>query len=309
MKSPFNRILVYDLETGGLKVEHNNITELAIVAVDSESLEIVEEFSLAIKPHLILEPSEDLTKEAKMLYKNLSTKSDDGNKYLEFGEKKLTVMNCVDELLEPLTNFWKHVNKTYKKDILKLPEILELLNNANHKHVAKLYFNNAYNPEALEVTHISTKFLIQEGVEYEDAYTQVKEMIARHKVGNSKPIIAGHNIGSLPRRIVKGKEVKPDGFDNPFMEKFFTRNNDDWFFSVNDLILDTLKMARLKWSELPSYNLGTCANEYGLTLVDAHRALPDTIFNAKVLIKMLRDLRGEGSGSSTYERKKFKLNY
>ena len=309
MKSPFNRILVYDLETGGLKVDYNNITELAIVAVDSETLEIVDEMSVAIKPHLILNPDEDLTKEAKMLYKNLSIKGDDGNKFLQFGDKRLTVMDSVDALLTPLTDFWEYVNKTYTEKFLRLSDILKLLNNANHKDIAKLYFNNAYNPEALEVTKISTKFLIEEGVEYEEAYHKVKEMLDKHKVGNSKPIIAGHNIGSLSRRIVKGKEVKPDGFDNPFMEKFFANNNDDWFFSVNDLILDTLKMARLKWAELPSYNLGTCANEYGLTLVDAHRALPDTIFNAKVLIKMLKDLRGEGSGSSTYERKKFNLNY
>ena len=309
MKSPFKTILVYDLETGGLKVEHNNITELAMVAIDMETLEIVDEMSVAIKPHLILEPDADLTKDAKMLYKNLSTKGDDGNKFLQFGEQRLTVMDSVEALLEPLTNFWEYVNKTYTEKILRLSDILELLNNANHKDIAKLYFNNAYNPEALEVTKISTKFLIEEGVEYEEAYHKVREMLDKHKVGNSKPIIAGHNIGSLPRRIVKGKEVKPDGFDNPFMEKFFVNNNDDWFFSVNDLMMDTLKMARIKWAELPSYNLGTCANEYGLTLVDAHRALPDTIFNAKVLIKMLRDLRGEGSGSSTYERKKFNLNY
>ena len=309
MKSPFKTILVYDLETGGLKVEHNNITELAMVAIDMETLEIVDEMSVAIKPHLILEPDADLTKDAKMLYKNLSTKGDDGNKFLQFGEQRLTVMDSVEALLEPLTNFWEYVNKTYIEKILRLSDILELLNNANHKDIAKLYFNNAYNPEALEVTKISTKFLIEEGVEYEEAYRKVKEMLDKHKVGNSKPIIAGHNIGSLPRRIIKGKEVKPDGFDNPFMEKFFANNKDDWFFSVNDLIMDTLKMARIKWAELPSYNLGTCANEYGLTLVDAHRALPDTIFNAKVLIKMLRDLRGEGSGSSTYERKKFNLNY
>ena len=309
MKSSFKRILVYDLETGGLKVEHNNITELAMVAIDMETLEIVDEMSVAIKPHLILNPDEDLTKEAKMLYKNLSIKNDDGNKFLQFGDKRLTVMDSVEALLEPLTNFWEYVNKTYTEKFLRLSDILKLLNNANHKDIAKLYFNNAYNPEALEVTKISTKFLIEEGVEYEEAYHKVREMLDKHKVGNSKPIIAGHNIGSLSRRIVKGKEVKPDGFDNPFMEKFFVNNSDDWFFSVNDLIMDTLKMARIKWVELPSYNLGTCANEYGLTLVDAHRALPDTIFNAKVLIKMLRDLRGEGSGSSTYERKKFNLNY
>ena len=134
-------------------------------------------------------------------------------------------------------------------------------------------------------------------------------MVSRHKIGNAKPIICGHNIGNLPRRFAKGMETKPNGFDNPFMEKFYKQNGADWFFILNDLILDTLQMARLKWTELTAFNLGTCANALGLTLISAHRALPDTIANAKVVIRILRALRSDGTGESKYERQKFNLNY
>jgi DNA polymerase III epsilon subunit-like protein len=150
---------------------------------------------------------------------------------------------------------------------------------------------------------------MEEGVEYVEAFKVVQNFIKTHTVGNSKPIIAGHNIGWLPRRIVKKKEVEPNGFDNPFMEIFFENNKADFFGSVNDLIMDTLQMARLKYWELPSFSLGVVANELGLTLSQAHRALPDTVANAQVLIKMLKSLKGDGSSNTKYTREKFDLNY
>lgn len=310
MKSPYKRIIVYDLETGGLKTEYNNITEIAMVAIDLENLSIVEEMSLLIKPRIDLSNrEEDIYKEAKVLYKECSEKDDDDNKYLSYGGNKYSVMASTEAIEEDLRAFYEMVSEMYPNNILELSDIINLLQTEKYSNIMKLYFNKAYNPEALQVTGISLDDLVKDGLEFEDAYNEISKMIDRHTIGNSKPIIAGHNIGSLPRRIVKGREVKPDGFDNPFMEKFFKENGDDWFYRVNDLIMDTLKMARLRWPELSNYRLGTCANELGLTLVGAHRALPDTIANAKFLIKMLRDCRGEGNSSNNYTRKKFNLNY
>ena len=310
MKTPFKRAIVYDIETGGLNVEHNNITEIAMVAVDLESLEIIDEVSVLIKPRLNLSNRlDDMHNEAKVLYKECSEKNDNGEKFLSFAGNNYTVMDSTEAILEPLKDFHSMIDKMYAKKILSLTDIIKLLQDPRYSDITKLYFNKAYNKEALDVTGISTELLVSDGVEYEEAYNIIKGTIDKHKLGNSKPIIAGHNIGSLPRRILKGKEVKPDGFDNPFMEKFFHENGDCWFSSINDVIIDTLKMARLKWRELPNYALGTCANELGMTLENAHRALPDTIANAKVLIKMLKSLRGEGAGQSTYTRKKFNLNY
>lgn len=303
MKSKYNKAIVYDIETGGLKNSYNQITEIAMVAVDLENLEIVEEFSVMLEPRINFNWITSALRDAKTLYKELGVKDEEtGIKTLQYKEHKITLKN-IEPLVKDLEEFYKYLEES-ENTIWDLEEIqkqkLEL-----DKDLINLFLDMTYNPQVLEVTHISIQDLIQEGVSYNEAYKKVKQFIEKYTTGNNKPIIAGHNIGSLTRRIVKGKEVEPDGFDNPFMEKFFLENNDDWFFSINDEIIDTLKWARLKWSELSNYSLGTCANEVGLTLKEAHRALPDTIANAKFLIKMFQHLRGEGSLKSRYKRRKF----
>ena len=74
-------------------------------------------------------------------------------------------------------------------------------------------------------------------------------------------------------------------------------------------MIDTLEWARLKWFNMPSFALGVVANEVGITLKDAHRAIHDTRANAKFFIKMLSHLRGEGSQKSSYKRRKFSMNF
>lgn len=309
MQSPLKKIIVYDLETGGLLSTHNSITEIALVAIDLETLKIIDETSVLIKPRIDLSSMcEDSLDEAKSLYKRLATKDlDSGIKTLKYGKEKITLKN-IQPLVEGIDNFKEILHNQFKLNILNHDDI-NYLEGTNYKDISSIYFDNAYNPQALEVTKISKKLLVDEGVEYEKAFEIVNNFIKSHTVGNSKPIIAGHNIGWLPRRIVRGKEVKPNGFDNPFMEKFFKDNKSDFFSSINDLIYDTLQMARTKYWELPSYSLGVVANELGLTLKEAHRALPDTIANAKVLIKMLKSLRGSGDSKKNYVREKFDLNY
>jgi DNA polymerase III alpha subunit (gram-positive type) len=304
MQSKYKRAIVYDIESGGLSTVYNSITEIAMVAVDLGSLEIVEEMSVMFKPRIDLNWISTPIKDAKIIYKNTGTKDEESNiKTLQFKEHKITLKN-LDPLVERLTQFYELIEKKYPSKYLEYKDILEL-ESSEWKDVVKVFFDNCYNPQALEVTKISREMFEEEGLPHQEAYAEITEMIERHIMGNSKPVIVGHNIGSLPRRIVRGKEVGPDGFDNPFMEKLFKENGGDFFFSINDEIIDTLKWARFKWSELPSYSLGPCANEVGLTLKEAHRALPDTVANAKFFIKMMQHLRGEGSLKSRYKRKKF----
>jgi DNA polymerase III alpha subunit (gram-positive type) len=294
MQSPFKRILVYDLETGGFDEKNNQITEFAGVAIDNETLEIVEEFSVMLRPRLHLEGIEDEgIKEAKRLYKSLATPDPETNvKSLLYKGSQLTLksLNGIAEELEDFnTNFLK-INGT----VIDYEKLLEL-EDSDFKDIAKLYFDFTYNPQALEATHISRDLLVKEGIPHVEAYKQINELIKRHTVGNSRPIIAGHNIKK---------------FDNPFLVRLFERNKSDFFKSINEFQIDTLEWARIKWFELPNYSLGTCANEVGLTLKEAHRALPDTVANAKFLIKLLESLRGDGSSAeSTYVRKKYKFNF
>ena len=69
-------------------------------------------------------------------------------------------------------------------------------------------------------------------------------------------------------------------------------------------------MAHLRFYELSDYKLGTCANEMDITISQAHRALPDKIGNAKFLVRMLKDFRGEGKASGkAYKRREYTTNF
>lgn len=308
MISPYKRVLVYDLETGGLNVEHNSITELAIVAVNLETLEIVDEFSVMLLPRLDLSSrEEEPLKEAKVLFKLLKVKDAESNlNILEYKGHQITLKN-LQPLVDDIELFYNWIEDN--GEIIELEQIRLLEQNPTLKYITSIFFDKCYNPQALEITHISRAMLEAEGVSYEEAFNGTVEMLKKHTIGNSKPIMAGHNIGTLCRRIVKGKIKGPDGFDNPYMEKFFENNKADWFDMINDKIIDTLKEARMRWYELSGYSLGVCANEVGLTIKEAHRALPDTIGNAKFYIKLLQNLRGEGTTETTYVREKYEFNF
>jgi DNA polymerase III alpha subunit (gram-positive type) len=293
MKSPLKTIIVYDLETGGLSEKYNPITELAAVVISLETLEIIEEFSVAIKPrlnlcHIVEEP----IKEAKIIFNNLAQKDEEsGIKTLNYKGVKITLKTL--KLLADDISFFVEFLKQRKSVIFSYEEYIKL-QEGEFKNISKIYFNHSYNPKALEITHINVKLLLDEGLEFHEAYNAFNDLIKKHTSGSNKPIIAGHNIKA---------------FDNPFTIKFFEENGGDFKKSINSFEIDTLEMVRLRWSELSSYSLGVCASALGLTLKEAHRALPDTIANAQLLIKLLQSLRSEGGEESTYTRKKYSLNY
>lgn len=309
MKSPLKTAIVYDLETGGFSPTFNSITEIAMVAVDLETLTIVDEMSTLIKPRIDLSNMlEDAEKEAKDIYKRIGTKDEQtGIKTLYLGEQKITLKN-IQPLVEAVEEWQEFIESEFKTRILNYDDITYLLG-TDKKDIMQVYLDNAYNPQALEATKISLKLISEEGLHYEEAFKKVYDFIRAHKSGNNKPIMCGHNIGWLPRRIRAGKEVAPNGFDNPFMEVFFKNNKKDFFYEINEIIWDTIPMARTKFKDLSSYALGSVAKALGITLKEAHRALPDTKANAHVLIKMLQSLRGDGGEGTKYEREKFTMNY
>lgn len=293
MQSPFSKILVYDLETGGLSHKINSITEFAGVAIDIETLEIVEEFSVMIKPILDLRHlTDDAKKEAQNIFKSLADVDADTNiKTLDFNGDKLTLRN-LEPLIESLDKFFK--GYLFNTDMIIRTDDYKDLMKSDWKEAAKLMLDYTYHPQALKVTHITTDMLMSEGVEIEKAFNEILMFIGRHSAGNSKPILAGHNIKK---------------FDNPFLEKLFIDHKSDLWKIVNSFEIDTLEWARIRWFELPSFSLGICANAVGLTLKESHRALPDTIANANFLVKLLKSMRGEGTQESSYVRRKFNFNF
>jgi DNA polymerase III alpha subunit (gram-positive type) len=293
MKSPYTKAIVYDTETGGLKKDFNSLTELAFVAVDMETLEEVDEMEVMILPYLDLSTMEDDNmKEAKELYKYLSVKDEStGKKMLTYKGEKLGIKD-LSELSEDLESFRKEYLKD--KTIIDYVDLLKI-EDTGLRDLVLLLFDKCYNPGAFEATGINRQMLINEGVHRDEAFEKVQAFFLKHTDGNSKPILSGHNIRK---------------FDNPFMEKFFALYKKDFNNFINPTqLIDTLEWARLKWFNMPSYALGVVANEVGITLKDAHRAINDTRGNAKLFIKIIQSLRGQGTQKSTYKRRKFKMNY
>jgi DNA polymerase III alpha subunit (gram-positive type) len=293
MKSPYTKAIIFDTETGGLKKDFNSLTELAFVAVDMETLEEVDEMEVMILPYLDLSTMEDDNmKEAKELYKYLSVKDEStGKKMLTYKGEKLGIKD-LSELSEDLESFRKEYLKD--KTIIDYVDLLKI-EDTGLKDLVLLLFDKCYNPGAFEATGINRQMLINEGVHRDEAFEKVQAFFLKHTDGNSKPILSGHNIRK---------------FDNPFMEKFFALYKKDFNNFINPTqMIDTLEWARLKWFNMPSYALGVVANEVGITLKDAHRAINDTRGNAKLFIKIIQSLRGQGTQKSTYKRRKFKMNY
>jgi DNA polymerase III alpha subunit (gram-positive type) len=294
MESPYKKVIVYDLETGGLKKDINAITEIAMVVVDLETLKVEETFSTIIKPMLDLRDLEaESTKEAKSIFKSIS-KKDPQTKvpYIMYKGQRLTIKD-LDPIIEDIDELEMLIER--KGAQYNYEQIVVLENSEKYGDITKLYFDKTYNPEALNVTHMTRDMLVNEGIDIAEAVEKVADIFKRYTIGNAKPILAGHNIKK---------------FDNPFLEKFLLRGNYDLSKMISETqMIDTLEWARLRWFDAPSFSLGVCVNAVGLTLKEAHRALPDTEANAQLLIKMLKGLRGEGQSEKKYKKRKYKFNF
>ena len=294
MESPYKKVIVYDLETGGLKHQFNAVTEIALVVIDLDTLRVEETYSAIIKPMFDLSDREvDSIKEAKSIFKLVSEKDSETKiPSIQYKGKSLGIKD-LDIVAQDIQEFElllerKGVEFTYD-------QIVAMENTSKYGDIAKLYFDKTYNPQALSVTHMSRKMLVEQGQDIGVVIDKVKDLFDRYTVGNAKPILSGHNIKK---------------FDNPFLEKMMSRKG----YDLNKMIcetqmIDTLEWARLRWFNAPSYSLGVCVNAVGLTLKEAHRALPDTEANAQLLIKMLKGMRGEGSSEVVYEKRKFSFNF
>lgn len=99
-----------------------------------------------------------------------------------------------------------------------------------------------------------------------------------NKRGKELPVLCGHNI---------------DNFDIPFLVNFLTFHKLDLFNFINDKItIDTMWWSRLKWQESVNYKLGTCCQNAGIDLTNAHRAMTDTVANAELVKVLISSLRG-----------------
>ena len=114
------------------------------------------------------------------------------------------------------------------------------------------------------------------------------------KVGSAKPILVGHNI---------------DSFDIPLLDDFLSFFGEDLSkYVCTDFTIDTLWWSRVMFEESENYKLGTCCKNVGIEVINAHRALNDTIANRELIKKMISNMRGFG-GSIEKKEKRFRETF
>ncbi len=87
-------------------------------------------------------------------------------------------------------------------------------------------------------------------------------------------------------------------FDIGFIDYFVKKYGYEEKF--NNTIIDTLMIARELYPAFPNKKLGTIAEELGISLEGAHRAINDTRATAKVFIRMDEDLEKKGLDINTF---------
>jgi DNA polymerase III alpha subunit (gram-positive type) len=160
--------------------------------------------------------------------------------------------------------------------------------------VMQIYDNREINQEALDANKI-TREQIAKGVDPRETIEDLCRYFTSMKVGNSKPVLCGHNI---------------DRFDIPFLDNCFTFFKKDLSKFVNvDFTIDTMWWARMMWAEQTNFKLGTCCEVAKIELIDAHRAISDTRANAQLVKYFLRNLKSESGAVAKESRSRAKFQF
>lgn len=147
-----------------------------------------------------------------------------------------------------------------------------------------------YDKGAEMASGISRQMVEQQGLDLPIAFKQITDFLKKHKDGKKLPVMVGHNMK----------------FDVPFMINMFDFMKDDLAKYVQPEFEDTIKWSRMCWQESTNYKLGTCCQNAGITLQDAHRSLTDTLATAKLWVYFQKNLRGQGQTVIKNEAKRFR---
>lgn len=79
-----------------------------------------------------------------------------------------------------------------------------------------------------------------------------------------RPVIVGHNIP----------------FDIGFMDRLFRGTKTPFSNLRADVFIDTMGGAKQSWPDATSISLGNCCERAGISLINAHRAMPDVLATA-----------------------------
>lgn len=169
----------------------------------------------------------------------------------------------------------------------------DLDNGDEYDSLIKPYGDLVIQKEALDSNGIDMGVVENMGKNIDVVVNDLCKFLQSQKVGREKPILVGHNI---------------DKFDIPFLNSMFEFCKKDLSKFVNDnFTIDTMWWSRIRWQESPNYKLGTCVQNAGIELVNAHRAVADTKATRELVKKFLMGLRS--NGSTVGEEKRFRNSF
>lgn len=170
----------------------------------------------------------------------------------------------------------------------------DLENGGSYDTLIKPYGDLEIQPQALAANNIDLDIVEKEGKDVKVVVDELYKFLGKQRVGREKPILVGHNI---------------DNFDIPFLNALFNFGGKDLAKVVNEkFTIDTLWWSRLRWQESLNYKLGTCVQNAGIELVNAHRAVSDTVATRELFKQFLMGLRS-GGDPSQIEEKRFRTTF
>jgi len=187
------------------------------------------------------------------------------------------------------TGLWSHLNAICEIAIIVLDNDLKEVE--RYTHYVKTYKGKdnqllKVEPQALQANGISMKDVEEQGIEASQLHKDLVAIFKKYKVGKyTLPILAGHNIFKFDLNFLI---YLFDLFETP------SANGNSALYKYIEYAFDTQEFSRIKYGgvEVENYQLGTVCRKHGITLVDAHRALADTVANAKLFKKFVQEIRG-----------------
>ena len=169
--------------------------------------------------------------------------------------------------------------------------------------------------EAIIAPHYENP-LTKEPLEYTTGALNIHKIsiAMMEEVGKALKVVAQEVIAKLKLWKVKGMMGKPIlgghnilKFDIPFIKTSFSFVKEDVNFekAINAQKIDSMYFSTFQFPSSKdkgdtsavnvNHKLGSICKALGISLVGAHRASTDTEANAKVIIKWIKSMRGEGT--------------
>jgi DNA polymerase-3 subunit alpha (Gram-positive type) len=165
----------------------------------------------------------------------------------------------------------------------------------------KPYGEYQYDDAALKATGITAEE-IESGIEVKEVVSELINLFKKSDLYNNKgtkPILIAHNSA-----FDKGFLIQIFNYCNKLkdLEKY-TYGTTDFYSNYQPEMLDSIQLAKMMWGndeEMTSYKLSNCLNKAGIDLLDAHKAINDTIALKDMFISFVSNMR---SGDNNNEIK------